>query len=242
MVDVDSGRGGKFRVPRRSLGTIGYAYVPFERSYHHWGGRTRSFALGARPSPPQIGGTWSGNGGDGDRAEAARQAARQGGARPHRPAGGDGRATASAFGTRRRRNAYMAAAGARAERPNHFKISVPGRSRGAYAGMWSTGSRMAITSGRSKRSAAASRTGVGPCQDKETISCPFLLDWKRFRFLPREAAGKPRHSRRAFASRCSVPGARRTVPQPTASDMRGSRSGARHPPGACASAPFSPRP
>jgi surface antigen len=38
-------------------GTSGYAYVPLERSYHHWGGRPRIFVICARPSSPQAGET-----------------------------------------------------------------------------------------------------------------------------------------------------------------------------------------
>ena len=40
------------RVPRRVWGTIGYAYVPFEGSYHHWGGRSPVLVIA--PAPPPL--------------------------------------------------------------------------------------------------------------------------------------------------------------------------------------------
>jgi hypothetical protein len=70
-----------------------------------------------------------------------------------------------------------------------------------------------------------------------------LLDWKRLRFRPREAAGNPRkHRRRVFASPRSVPAARRIAPQAIAKDMRGSRPPAARRRAASTSAPFSLKP
>ena len=57
---VDSGRGGQLSTASSFWGRVGYAYVPLERSYHHWGGCSRTISFRTRPSSPQGRGERSG--------------------------------------------------------------------------------------------------------------------------------------------------------------------------------------